>query len=84
MVSLNLMWFKSRFLSSNKAESKNSRQQNKTLSATVLKLTKAVKQLEDENQELKQEMTREEIIMMDSPVCRAKGTYIYNSHHSQT
>ncbi|XP_056618982.1 IQ domain-containing protein E [Triplophysa dalaica] len=58
---------------SNKAESKNSRQQNKTLSATVLKLTKAVKQLEDENQELKQEMTREEISMMDSPVCRAKG-----------
>lgn len=58
---------------SNKAESKSSRQQNKTLSATVLKLTKAVKQLEDENQELKQEMTREEINMMDSPVCRAKG-----------
>ncbi|XP_057187643.1 IQ domain-containing protein E isoform X2 [Triplophysa rosa] len=58
---------------SNKAESKNSRQQNKTLSATVLKLTKAVKQLEDENQELKQEMTREEISMMDTPVCRAKG-----------
>ncbi|XP_055061844.2 IQ domain-containing protein E isoform X1 [Misgurnus anguillicaudatus] len=58
---------------SNNAESKDARQKNKSLSATVLKLTKTVKQLEDENQELKQEMTREEISMLESPVCRAKG-----------
>lgn len=58
---------------SNNAESKDARQKNKALSATVLKLTKTVKQLEDENQELKQEMTREEISMLESPVCRAKG-----------
>ncbi|ROI15943.1 IQ domain-containing protein E [Anabarilius grahami] len=58
---------------SNKAESKDIRRQNKTLSATVLKLTKTVQQLEDENQELKKELTQEEMSMMDSPVCRAKG-----------
>jgi len=64
-------------LFSNKMESKDIRRQNKTLSATVLKLTKTVQQLEDENQELKKELTQEEMSMMDSPVCRAKGTYIY-------
>ncbi|XP_051746897.1 LOW QUALITY PROTEIN: IQ domain-containing protein E [Ctenopharyngodon idella] len=58
---------------SNKAEIKDIRRQNKTLSATVLKLTKTVQQLEDENQELKKELTQEEMSMMDSPVCRAKG-----------
>lgn len=58
-------------------ESKDIRRQNKTLSATVLKLTKTVQQLEDENQELKKKFTQEEMSMMDSPVCRAKGTYIY-------
>ncbi|XP_039526106.1 IQ domain-containing protein E isoform X2 [Pimephales promelas] len=58
---------------SNKMESKDIRRQNKTLSATVLKLTKTVQQLEDENQELKKELTQEEMSMMDSPVCRAKG-----------
>ncbi|XP_067298129.1 IQ domain-containing protein E isoform X3 [Pseudorasbora parva] len=56
-----------------KAESKDFRRKNKTLSATVLKLTKTVQQLEDENQELKKELTEEEMSMMDSPVCRAKG-----------
>ncbi|XP_077061294.1 IQ domain-containing protein E isoform X1 [Siphateles boraxobius] len=58
---------------SNKMESKEIRRQNKTLSATVLKLTKTVQQQEDENQELKKELTQEEMSMMDSPVCRAKG-----------
>ncbi|KAK7166610.1 hypothetical protein R3I93_006381 [Phoxinus phoxinus] len=58
---------------SNKMERKDIRRQNKTLSATVLKLTKTVQQLEDENQELKKELTQEEMSMMDSPVCRAKG-----------
>ncbi|XP_051559681.1 IQ domain-containing protein E-like isoform X2 [Myxocyprinus asiaticus] len=58
---------------SNKAMSKESRRQNKVLSATVLKLTKAVKQLEDENQELKKELVHEEIGMMESAACRAKG-----------
>ncbi|XP_043106248.1 IQ domain-containing protein E isoform X2 [Puntigrus tetrazona] len=58
---------------SNKAESKNIRRQNKTLSATVLKLTNTVQHLENENQELKKELTLEEMNMMDSPACRAKG-----------
>lgn len=58
---------------SNKAESKESRRQNKTLSTTVLKLTKTVQQLEDENQELKKELTQEEMSMTDTPACRAKG-----------
>ncbi|XP_067260069.1 IQ domain-containing protein E isoform X1 [Chanodichthys erythropterus] len=58
---------------SNKVESKDIRRQNKTLSATVLKLTKTVQQLEDENQELKKELTQEEMSMMDSPLFRAKG-----------
>ncbi|XP_051561087.1 IQ domain-containing protein E [Myxocyprinus asiaticus] len=58
---------------SNKAESKDSKRQNKVLSATVLKLTKAVKQLEDENQELKKDLVQEEISMMDNTACRAKG-----------
>lgn len=83
MVPLDSMWFESVFFSlffslfSNKAEIKDIRRQNKTLSATVLKLTKTVQQLEDENQELKKELTQEEMSMMDSPVCRAKGIYIY-------
>ncbi|XP_026060033.1 IQ domain-containing protein E-like isoform X2 [Carassius auratus] len=58
---------------SNKAESKNIRRQNKTLSATVLKLTNTVQHLENENQELKKDLTLEEMNMMDSPACRAKG-----------
>ncbi|XP_016104649.1 IQ domain-containing protein E isoform X2 [Sinocyclocheilus grahami] len=58
---------------SNKAESKNIRRQNKTLSATVLKLTNTVQHLENENQELKKELTLEEMNMMDSLACRAKG-----------
>ncbi|XP_016432204.1 IQ domain-containing protein E-like isoform X2 [Sinocyclocheilus rhinocerous] len=58
---------------SNKAESKNIRGQNKTLSATVLKLTNTVQHLENENQELKKELTQEEMNMMESPACRAKG-----------
>ncbi|XP_016097005.1 IQ domain-containing protein E-like [Sinocyclocheilus grahami] len=58
---------------SNKAESKNIRRQNKTLSATVLKLTNTVQHLENENQELKKELTQEEMNMMESPACRAKG-----------
>ncbi|XP_059409676.1 IQ domain-containing protein E-like isoform X2 [Carassius carassius] len=57
----------------NKAESKNIRRQNKTLSATVLKLTNTVQHLENENQELKKELTLEEMNMMDSPACQAKG-----------
>ncbi|XP_052438435.1 IQ domain-containing protein E isoform X1 [Carassius gibelio] len=58
---------------SNKAESKNIRRQNKNLSAMVLKLTNTVQHLENENQELKKELTQEEMNMMESPVCRAKG-----------
>ncbi|XP_073698996.1 IQ domain-containing protein E [Garra rufa] len=58
---------------SNKAESKVTRRQNKTLSATVLKLTNTVQHLEKENQELKKELTQEEMNMMESPACRAKG-----------
>uniref|UniRef100_A0A8C1WF80 IQ motif containing E n=1 Tax=Cyprinus carpio TaxID=7962 RepID=A0A8C1WF80_CYPCA len=58
---------------SNKTESKNIRRQNKTLSATVLKLTNTVQHLENENQELKKELTQEEMNMTESPVCRAKG-----------
>ncbi len=66
-------------LFSYKADSKNIRRQNKTLSATVLKLTHTVQHLENENQELKKELTLEEMNMMDSPACRAKGTSIYQS-----
>lgn len=64
-------------LFSYKADSKNIRRQNKTLSATVLKLTNTVQHLENENQELKKELTQDEMNMMDSPACRAKGTSIY-------
>ncbi|XP_042572758.1 IQ domain-containing protein E-like isoform X2 [Cyprinus carpio] len=56
----------------NKAESKNIRRQNKTLSATVLKLINTVQHLEIENQELKNELILEEMNMIDSPACRAK------------
>ncbi|XP_050977547.1 IQ domain-containing protein E isoform X2 [Labeo rohita] len=58
---------------SNKTERKHNRRQNKTLSATVLKLTNTVQQLESENQELKKELTQEEMNMMESPACRAKA-----------
>ncbi|TRY85759.1 hypothetical protein DNTS_031932 [Danionella cerebrum] len=58
---------------SNKAENKQSRRQIKTLSATVLKLTKTVQELEDENQELKKELSQEEMSMMDSSASRARG-----------
>ncbi|KTF84382.1 hypothetical protein cypCar_00032783 [Cyprinus carpio] len=70
---------------SNKAESKNIRRQNKTLSATVLKLINTVQHLEIKNQELKNELILEEMNMIDSPACRAKGSgrvFVIHTHRT--
>ncbi|KAL2086625.1 hypothetical protein ACEWY4_017684 [Coilia grayii] len=58
---------------SNKMDSVESRKQQKVLRATVLKLTKEVKELQEENAKLKQEAEQEASIATESLANRAKG-----------
>ncbi|XP_062390374.1 IQ domain-containing protein E [Sardina pilchardus] len=58
---------------SNKIESAENRRQQKVLRATALKVTKSVKQLEEENARLKEEAEQEVSIVTESPANRAKG-----------
>ncbi|XP_030634911.1 IQ domain-containing protein E [Chanos chanos] len=54
-------------------ESRDCQRQQKALSAMVAKLSKNLKQLEEENQRLKQEVTQDMVSLTDSPTGRAKG-----------